>query len=194
MVNKKRVVACAALLALLPIAASAATLTIPAGTQINVTLDNTINSSTAQVGDGFTAHVQAPLPDPSLAGAVISGQVVQVQRAGQGTKPAIGLQFNTIQLYDGTQAPIEGYLVSAQQRNQQKSGARVVATTLGGMLVGNAIGKTVFGSASTMGSWLGALSGFLIGQNYQANIQIPQNAPMVVQLNQNLSIRRQAGY
>ncbi|MBV9148553.1 MAG: hypothetical protein JO024_01705 [Candidatus Eremiobacteraeota bacterium] len=194
MVNKKRVVACAALLALLPIAAWAATLTIPAGTQINVTLDNTINSGTAQVGDGFTAHVQAPLPDPSLAGAVISGQVVQVQRAGQGTKPAIGLQFNTIQLYDGTQAPIEGYLVSAQQRNQQKSGARVVATTLGGMLVGNAIGKTVFGSASTMGSWLGALSGFLIGQNYQANIQIPQNAPMVVQLNQNLSIRRQAGY
>ncbi|MBV9736893.1 MAG: hypothetical protein JO177_01885 [Candidatus Eremiobacteraeota bacterium] len=182
------------MLALLPIAASAATLTIPAGTQINVTLDNTINSGTAQVGDGFTAHVQAPLPDPSLAGAVISGQVVQVQQAGQGTKPAIGLQFNTIQLYDGTQAPIEGYLVSAQQRNQQKSGARVVATTLGGMLVGNAIGKTVFGSASTMGSWLGALSGFLIGQNYQANIQIPQNAPMVVQLNQNLSIRRQAGY
>jgi len=194
MLTKNRVVACAALLALLPVAASAAVLTIPAGTQINVTLDNTLNSGTAQVGDGFTAHVQAPLPDPALSGAVISGQVVQVQRAGQGTKPAIGLQFNTIQLYDGTSAPIEGYLVSAQQRSQQKSGARVVATTLGGMLVGNAIGKTVFGSASTMGSWLGALSGFLIGQNYQANIQIPQYAPMVVQLNQNLSIRRQAGY
>ena len=194
MVNKKRVVACAALLALLPIAASAATVTLPAGTQINVTLDNTINSGTAQVGDGFTAHVQAPLPDPGLAGAIISGQVVQVQRAGQGTKPAIGLQLNTIRLYDGTSAPIEGYLVSAQQRSQQKSGARVVATTLGGMLVGNAIGKTVFGSSSTMGSWLGALSGFLIGQNYQANVQIPQYAPMVVQLNQNLSIRRQAGY
>ena len=196
MIDKKKVLACAALLSLLPLAASAATTTIPVGTQINATLDTPINSGTANVGDSFTAHVQSPYPygDPSFTNAVITGEIVQVQRAGQGRKPGVALQFTTIQLYDGSTAPIDGYLVTSQQRSQQKSGARVVATTIGGMLVGNALGKLIFGSSSRMGGWVGGLGGFLVGQNYQANIEIPQGSQMLIALRRQLVIRRQAGY
>ncbi|MBV9277394.1 MAG: hypothetical protein JOZ97_04075 [Candidatus Eremiobacteraeota bacterium] len=184
------------LMALLPVAASAATMTIPAGTQLNATLDNAINTGTANVGDQFTAHVQPPYPNGNtiFTNAVINGEIVELQRAGQGRKPALEVRFTTIHLYDGSTAPIDGYLVASQQRTQQKSGARVVATTLAGMLVGNALGKVIFGSASRMGGWVGAAGGFLVGQNYQANLEIPQNAQMTVQLRRALVVRRQAGY
>jgi len=192
----KKVLAWVALMALLPVAASAATMTIPAGTQFNATLDNAIDTGTANVGDSFTAHVQPPYPynNPAFTNAIISGEIVNVQRAGQGRKPALEVRFRTIQLYDGSTAPIDGYLVASQQRTQQKSGARVVASTLAGMLVGNALGKVLFGSASRMGGWVGAAGGFLVGQNYQANLQIPQNAQMTVELRRALVVRRQAGY
>ncbi len=129
----------------------------------------------------------------ALTNAVIYGEIVNVQRAGQGRKPAIELRFTTIRFYDGSSAQIDGYLVASQQRSQQKSGARVVATTLAGMLVGNALGKVIFGSGSRMGGWVGAAGGFLVGQNYQANLEIPQGSQMVVKLRRTLSTRRQAG-
>lgn len=190
----QKALARAALIALLPIAASAATMSMPGGTEINATLDNALDTGTAQVGDGFTAHVQPPYPfgNEALAGAVISGEVVQVQRAGQGTKPGIAVQFTTIRLTDGSTAPINGYLAAAQQKSNLKSGARVAAYTIGGMLGGNAIAKTVFGSRA--GGWLGALGGFLVGANYQANIQVPQGSAMVIKLRNTLLIRRQARY
>ena len=194
--DTKKVLAWVALMALLPVAASAATMTIPAGTEFNATLDNSINTATANVGDGFTAHVQPPYPygNAVFTNAVINGEIVNVQRAGQGKKPALEVRFTTIHFYDGSSAPIDGYLVASQQRTQQKSGARVVATTLAGMLVGNALGKVLFGSSSRMGGWVGAAGGFLVGQNYQANLEIPQNAQMTVRLRRSMAVRRQAGY
>ena len=164
---------------------------LPAGTQLNATLDTALDSASAHVGDAFTAHVQAPYPfdDADLAGAVVTGEVLSVQRAGQGTKPSIGLQFNRLQLADGSAVPIDAFVSQMQTQNQEKSGARVAAYTLGGMLLGNALAKTLFGAAG--GGIAGAVGGFLVGNNYKANITVPQGSKLTLQMRRNAVVRQQ---
>ena len=176
---------------LAPLATFAATLTLPAGSQMNVTINSTIDSHSAQVGDHFTANVQPPYPldNQGLAGAVVTGTLISVQHAGQGTKPAIAIRFDSIRLADGSTASMDAFVASAQPKTQAKNGARVAISTIGGMLIGNAIAKTVFGAKG--GGIAGAAGGFLIGNNYKADIQFPQGSSMLVQMKHTLAIRRQ---
>ncbi|MDQ6929361.1 MAG: hypothetical protein M3126_01665 [Candidatus Eremiobacteraeota bacterium] len=183
----------AALLSIVaPLAAYADTLTLPQGTELNVTVDQTIDSKSANAGDQFTAHVQPPYPydNQGLAGAFVTGHVLKVTRAGPGTKPEVDINFDTIQLSDGSTSPMSAYVSSAQPKTQMKNGARVAAFTIGGMLVGSAIVKTLFlGKGGGIG---GAVGGFLIGNNYKADIQFPQGSAMTVKMREALAIRRQA--
>lgn len=181
----------AALGILAPLMASAATVTLPVNTELNVTIDQTLDSHSAQVGDNFTAHVQAPYPfdNQALAGAVVTGHITRVQHAGQGVKPEVDFNFDYIRLADGTSGPIDAAVTQANPKTQTKSGARVVLSTLGGMLLGNAIGKTVFGAKG--GGIAGAAGGFMIGNNYKADIQFPQGSTMTLKMRHTVAIRRQ---
>ena len=185
----------AALMGLAPLAAGATTLNVPAGTQLNATIDSTLDSKTANVGDLFTAHVVAPFPDgyEALQGAVLTGEVTKVKRAGQGTKPEIDLKFDQLRLADGSSAPVTGYLTQAQTKTAQKSGARTAIATVGGLLAGNLIAKTVFGAHDHgVAGAAGAVGGFLIGNNYKADVQFPAGSAMTVQMQQTVQVRPQA--
>ncbi len=178
----------------LPIAALAALVTLSAGTQLNVTTDSELDSGSAQVGDAFSAHVQPPFPygNNALAGAVVIGHVVQVQKAGQGTKPGIALRFDSLRLADGSSAPINAVVSDAQPKAKMKNGARVAAYTLGGLIVGNVLAKTVFGSGAKQGGLIGAAGGFLIGNNYKSDITFPANSAMTIKMQHSVAVRRQA--
>ncbi len=177
-----------------PVAALAASLTLPAGTQLNVTIDSALNTKTAQVGDTFTAHVQPPYPfdNGNLQGAVITGEVTQVQKAGQGTKPEMQIRFNRIRLTDGSSAPINGTVSASQPKKMLRNGATVAAYTIGGMLVGNAIAKTIFHSKG--GGLLGAAGGFLTGYNAKSDLTFPAGSTMTVKLIDTLQVFRQASH
>ncbi|MEO6913354.1 MAG: hypothetical protein ABI182_04965 [Candidatus Baltobacteraceae bacterium] len=177
-----------------PIAAVAAMVTLPAGTELNVTIDSALNTKTAQVGDTFTAHVQPPYPfdNGNLQGAVVTGEVTQVQKAGQGTKPEMQVRFDTIRLADGSSAPINGTVSASQPKKTLQNGATVAAYTIGGMLVGNAIAKTIFQSKG--GGLLGAAGGFLVGYNAKSDIQFPAGSQMTVKLIDTLQVLRQASH
>ena len=176
-----------------PLAASAATVTLPANTEMTVTIDQTLDSHSAQVGDGFSAHVQAPYPfdNQALAGAVVTGHITRVQHAGQGVKPEVDFQFDEIRLADGTTGAIDAAVTEAHPKTQTKNGARVAISTLGGLLAGNAIAKTVFGSGAKQGGAIGAAGGFLIGNNYKADIKFEQGSSMTLKMRHTVAIRRQ---
>ncbi len=179
---------------LAPIAASAAMLTLPAGTQLNVTIDSALNTKSAQVGDTFTAHVQPPYPfdNNRLQGAVLTGEVTQVTKAGQGVKPQMQVKFDSIRLADGSSAPINASVSASQPKKTLRNGATVAAATVGGMLIGNAIGKTIFHTGG--GGLLGAAGGFLVGYNAKSDIQLPAGSAMTVKLNDTLQVLRQASH
>ena len=175
------------------IASAQETLTLYQGAQINGRLRTTLDSGSAHVGDRFVMDVVPPYPsgNPAFQGAIISGEVTSVTRAGQGTKPALGLQFDYLRLADGSTVDISASMTQDQRKQETANGAHTALTTLGGMLLGNAIGKTIFHTGG--GGIVGAAGGLLYGINKKTNFQIAQGSDVQLTLNQNVTIRRQSG-
>jgi hypothetical protein len=177
-----------------PLLASAQeTLTLYQGAQLNCRMTSTIDTATANVGDHFMMDVVPPYPsgDPVYQGAVVGGEVTQVTHASQGTKPELGLQFDYLRLADGSTVNIAATMTSSQQKKEQANAGKVALSALGGMLVGNAIAKTLFGISG--GGVAGAAGGLLYGLNSKTNFQLPQGSNVQITMDQTVTIRRQTG-
>ncbi|HEX8806726.1 MAG TPA: hypothetical protein VF741_07240 [Candidatus Aquilonibacter sp.] len=167
-------------------------LTLYQGAQLNARMRTAIDTGKAHVGDRFVMDVVPPYPsgNPAFQGAIIAGEVTSVQSAGQGRKPSLGLQFDYLRLADGSTVDISATMTDDQRKTQSKSGLKVALSTLGGMLLGNAIGKTLFGLGG-FGA-VGAAGGLLYGLNSKSNFTLPQGSNVQITLNQTVTIRRQA--
>ncbi|HKE36527.1 MAG TPA: hypothetical protein VKB39_03795 [Candidatus Baltobacteraceae bacterium] len=164
------------------------------GSVINTRLNESLDSGSANVGDTFTMAVTPPYPsgNPLFQGATISGVVTQVVRAGQGRNPEVVIHPRYLRLADGSMATVYGDVTSiAANKSTSDTAAKAVGGALVGMLVGNAIGKTIFHSSG--GGAVGLIGGAMLGANNKSNFTIPAGANATVQLNQTVTIRRQAG-
>jgi|SRR5579862_6288603 len=163
------------------------------GAQINARLNQGLDSGTAAVGDSFTMAVVPPYPagNPAFQGATISGIVTKAVHAGQGRNPEIVIEPRFLRLSDGSVAPIYGSVTSiAANKSTSGTAAKAVGAGILGMLIGNAIFKTAFNSSA--GGAIGLIGGAMLGANNKTNFQIPPGANATVQLDQNVTIRRQS--
>jgi hypothetical protein len=137
--------------------AAVASLTIPSGTSLEVTLNTTIDSKTASVGDSWTGSVRnSPVLDSRAAipvGSVVSGTVTGVKPAKKGDRAMLDLGLTSITVADhsypadgSTEAIIAG---STRARNL-------------GAIAGSAAGGALIGKAVT-GTGKGALVGAVVG-------------------------------
>ena len=183
----------AAMTATTLVASAQSTLTLYQGAQINGRLRQTIDTGTAHVGDPFVMDVVPPYPsgDPTYQGAIVSGVVSNVSPAGQGHKATLGLQFNYLRLADGSTVNISASMTGDQQQQQQKNGGHVALTTIGGMILGNIIGKSIL--HTNVGGIAGAAGGLLYGLNKQSNVTLPSGSNVQITLNQTVTVRRQSG-
>jgi hypothetical protein len=192
--TKLSVLAVTAVLAGTTLVASAAqSITLYNGTVLNARLNAGLDTGSAHVGDVFTMTVVPPYPsgNPAFQGATISGVVTKVQRAGQGRNPELVIVPQYLRLYGGSTASIDGSVTSiAANKSTGGTAGKAAIGALAGMLIGNAIGKTIF-HASGVGA-VGLIGGALLGANSKTNFSIPPGANATVQLNQTVTIRRQA--
>jgi hypothetical protein len=190
------VLALAAVFAATTVAALAEnSVTLYNGTVINARLNQGLDSGSANVGDTFTMTVIPPYPsgNPLFQGATISGVVTKVVRAGQGRNPEIVIHPRYLRLADGSMATVYGDVTSvAANKSSGETAAKAAGGALVGMLVGNAIGKTIFHSSA--GGAIGLIGGAMMGANNKSNFSIPAGANATVQLNQTVTIRRQASH
>jgi hypothetical protein len=173
--------------------AAAESITLYNGTVLNARLNQGLDTGSAHVGDVFTMAVVPPYPsgNPSFQGATISGVVTKVQRAGQGRNPEIVIVPQYLRLYGGTTASIYGSVTSiAANKSTGGTAGKAAIGALAGMLIGNAIGKTIFHASG--GGAVGLIGGALLGANNKTNFSIPPGANATVQLDQTVTIRRQA--
>lgn len=183
----------ATLTATVAAASAANSVTLYDGTIINARLNQELSSASAHVGDTFYMTVVPPYPsgDPLFQGATITGEVTRVQRAGQGRNPEIVIEPRYLRLADGSTAYIHGEVTSvAASKSTGETAAKAAAGALAGMLIGNAIGKTIFHASG--GGAVGLIGGAMLGANNKSNFTIPAGAGATVQLNQSVTIRRQA--
>jgi hypothetical protein len=171
------------------------TVTLAKGDTVNLSMQSTLDTGSAYVGERFTARVVPPYPegDTDLANAVASGEVVKVTPAGQGRNPELLLNFSTITLANGSSYPINAEVTGAGTTQQAKNAGHTVLTTIGGLIAGNVLAKVIFHAATGIGGLIGAAGGFLIGQNKKSNMTLSPGANIQLTLTRPLLVRRQAG-
>jgi hypothetical protein len=151
-----------------------ASLTIPSGTTIDVTLNNSISSKTANVGDSWTGSVQNSSAvdgrNAIPAGSVVSGTVTGAKPAKRGDRAMLDLGLSSITVgahrytvHGGTEAIIAG---STRARNL----GAIAGSAAGGALIGGAVS----------GKGKGALIGGLIGAGVATGIVASSDGYQVV--------------
>jgi hypothetical protein len=158
--------------------ASMETVVIPLGTVIPVSLDRSLSSATSNQGDNFTVTVQSSQNGDAEFphGTKLAGTVVSVQRSNGGDQPGVlDLSFREAWLPDGTKVPMEGSLISLDDKSVTRSSdGRLVATVKptkdnrlmmigigagAGLIIGKLLDQNLI-----VGGLLGAAAGYLYGE------------------------------
>ena len=148
-----------------------------AGSVLKVKLDTPIQSNKAKVGETFTATLDTEKSNDYFGlpfGTKVEGHVSAVQARSGKTQGSLSLDFDSIRLANGEKYPISASLIKFDKKFVMKEDGRYVATPAyrhvntnyiaTGALVG--IGAAVLlGGDVLTGGILGALVGFLIGEN-----------------------------
>jgi copper amine oxidase-like protein len=161
---------------------------IPSGSIINATLDTTLNTKNAYIGQPVTLTVTQNAQDATspLAGATIYGKVIEAQAAAQGTNPSVQIAVDTIALANSTDPQPIAAKVLKVDPIQGSMIAKEAAGTVGGMLLGNWIGKTM---ESNQGGLIGAVGGYMLTSNSKANMTVPSGTPVTLQLTDPLQLQ-----
>jgi hypothetical protein len=161
-------------------------MTVPSGTVLMISFQQTLSSANSQPGDSFTARVVEPVSLNGTvaiaAGSTISGRVVDVQPSKRfGGQAQLNLEFTILQVASGRESPI-----SASFHGQGESQTRSDATTIGGAAAAGAVLGRVIGkdSESTV---LGAVIGGAIGtgiaaRNRGEEVTLPEGIAVEIHL------------
>lgn len=156
------------------------------GTVLTGILTSALDSKSAYAGEPVVISNVATRDGSVGSGARLSGMVTDVTRPAQGRNAQIRIHFDTLHFADGTSAPVDGVVVSMQVKTKNNAG-KEVAGALAGMLVGNALAKTILGASG--GGVVGAVGGYLIAKDNRADVTIPAQTAITVRL---ADARRQA--
>lgn len=129
-----------------------ASLTIPSGTSIGVTLNTSHSSKDAHVGDAWSGTVNAG-PNGIPTGSVVNGTITGATAAQKGNRAMLDLGITSITV-DGRQYPVHG---STEAIIAGSPRARNLGAIAGSAVAGALIGKAV--SGTTKGAVIGGVVG-----------------------------------
>ena len=181
------VVVTATLFSALTSPAASATVGLSAGTLVTSKMNQTIDSGSAHVGDKFSLTVIAPYPNGNAiyANAQLYGHLTAVVAAGQGRNPVMEFNIDRIALTNGRQASVS-MLVQSQETQRHNNTSNVALTALGGMIIGNMIGKSVF--KSNLGGAVGLIAGAIYANNKKTNVSMRQGSILVTEVRRSVSL------
>jgi len=188
--------------------------TLPAGTALQLKLNNSLSTRSSQQGDSFTANVTSPVYSPDgqtllvPQGSTVEGHVLSVQRSGSvAGKSQLQLNFEQLRLPDGTVLPmragvsqvnpsagvggaITGTPSATAEGGVQKSQTRnTVGTAAAGGAVGAIIGAIAGGGKGAgIGGLVGAGLGVVLASTKGGNLDLPAGTPLTITLNQPVQI------
>ena len=168
--------------------------TVPSGTEIRLTLDAAVGSSSSHVGDGFTAMIKEPVVAGDRvalpAGSTIRGRVSAAipAKKGLGDKAgSLSLSFDRVVTPDGFGAPMSAVMTSVGKTSGKKTAGAIGGSAAGGALLGKVLGKSRKDAA--VGAVLGAAIGTGIAAGTKgADVELPAGSPLTIKLEQPLTI------
>jgi len=167
-------------------------LVIPAGTILNVVIDQGLGSKSSQTGDKFSATVENPV---SIGGKIVipksstaKGTVVEAKAKGKVKGEArLKLALTSITI-NGTSYAIS---TSMSENTSKGKGKRTAATTGGGAAVGAVIGGIAGGGkGAAIGAGVGAGVGFAGGAlTGNSQIELPAETSLSFQLTNPVTLK-----
>jgi hypothetical protein len=173
-------IAAFALITALAASTAPAAAALRGGTLLNGTITNTYSSASAYVGEPVTlSNVTNDDGSGTVVGGTLHGEVVAVQRASQGRPGKLEFRFTELVTRSGAVYAIRSG-VREMKVQTHNNDLKEAGGALAGMLVGNAIGKTLFHLGG--GGIAGAAGGFLLAKNNRQNVSVPRGSIVQVRL------------
>jgi hypothetical protein len=175
------------------------TSTVPMGTNMSLTLNETLSTETNRVGDSFTATLQSAVRDGSgnvliPAGATVRGRLTGVNKSGHvGETGILKLAFEAVS-FGGRSYAMDGTVVRAnpQRSNRTSTQSQVGKAAAGaaaGAILGRVIGKDT--RSTVKGAVIGAAAGTAIAMGTaDVDVVLPAGSSMDIRLDSPIEIRR----
>jgi hypothetical protein len=165
--------------------------TVPAGTVLVVELSETLSSARNQPGDSFSGRIVDPVEmDGEVvidAGSQVTGRVTEAVRSKKiGGRSRLALEFTSLELPSGEEAPISGSFHGQGKSQSPKDAGTIGGATAGGALLGRIIGHNK-GDEDARGTAVGALVGAAIGTGIAASnrgqdVTLPEGTTFQIRL------------
>lgn len=175
------------------------TATVPMGTNMSLTLNETLSTESNRVGDSFTATLQSPVRDGNgnvliPAGATVRGRLTQVDKSGRvGETGILKLAFEAVS-FGGRSYAMDGTVVKANpersnRTSTEKTVGKVAAGAAAGAILGRVLGKDT--KSTIKGAVIGAAAGTAIAMGTaDVDVVLPAGSPMEIRLDSAIEIRR----
>jgi hypothetical protein len=168
--------------------------TIPAGTELQLSLAEALSSKTAKVGDPVSAVItSAVMVDGKTAlgvGTKVAGSVIKVVSGSDkiGGTPTLGITFDRVELPGGADVPISGTLTQQGKSNNTRDTVKIVGGTAAGAIIGDKVIKGKKGKF--IGGLLGGAVGAVAAQKTGTEVQIEEGTNFAVALDAPVEITK----
>jgi hypothetical protein len=177
-----------------PAAPAPTVLTVPAGTELALSLATELSTKSAKAGDVVRAELTNDVRvDGKLAiaaGTTVAGQVTSVVSGSNkiGGVPTLGISFDRLELPGGKDVPISGEIT---QRGKSDT-ARDTVKIVGGAAAGAILGHQVKGGdkGKVLGGLLGGAIGAVAAQKTGTEVQLPVGTTLNIALAAPVEITR----
>lgn len=164
---------------------------VPMGTSMSLTLNETLSTEHNRVGDSFTATLQQAITDANgrvlvPAGATVRGRLTQVEKSGHvGATGIIKLAFEAVS-FGGRSYPVDATVVRANPQRQNRTStqeqvAKVAAGAAAGAILGRVLGRDT--RSTLKGAAVGAAAGTAIAMGTaDVDVVLPAGSEMLIRL------------
>jgi hypothetical protein len=163
--------------------------TVPAGTQIDVRLGQTVSSETAHKGDHWQGTVTSAVyidgKEAIPAGATVEGVVVSTEEARRGSRARLELGVRSVHIGDGTTS----LRASSEPVIAGSTRARNLGAIAGGAAAGALIGEATSGEARKGAIIGGAIATGAVAASKGYQVVLKNGTVMTFSVNDNVSVR-----
>jgi hypothetical protein len=159
--------------------------TVPSGTVVELRFSETVSSRYSSVGDAFRTTVEEDVRVADAvaipAGSVVVGRVTEAHQPRKvGGRARLSLEFTALELPSGESEPIDAVFARRGKSENLEDAAIIAGSTLGGVVLGEAIDK---GEGGVIGGILGGIGGAVAASKTKAKpVEVPAGTLMDVEL------------
>jgi hypothetical protein len=159
--------------------------TVPAGTQLSVNLEDAYSTKTNAVGQPVAGRLASDLivgdRVVARAGAPIRGSITEVTSGSNkvGAVPALKIDFTELVVADGSTMTINARINQKGQSEKGRDTAKIVGGTAAGAIIGHQVDDS---SGKVIGGILGGAAGAVAAKKTGTEVEIPAGSVLAANL------------